>query len=180
MKRSLLVLTLIALALAGSRALAAAGPPPSGPADRWYFGGGVGASFGDVDYVSINPLVGYSFTPKLSAGASIFYVYRDDSRYDPDLSTNDYGGDLFLRYRITQPVYLQAQYSYWNYEVLQVSGTTIRDSYNAYLAGGGFVQPLGNRAAFYVSFLYDFHYSDDRPSPYTDPWVMSAGVTVGF
>jgi hypothetical protein len=180
MNKCLLVVLLIAAACASSPADAAAGPPPAGPADRWYYGGGIGASFGDVEYISINPLVGYSFTPKLSAGTSLFYVYRDDSRYDPDVTTNDYGGDLFLRYRITQPVYLQAQYSYWNYEVPTVGGGTFRDSYNGYLAGGGFVQPLGNRAAFYFSALYDFNYADDEPSPYDNPWVMSAGVTVGF
>jgi len=191
----------VLLAFLASAAGAAESPPPGGPAppspppspsapsgaaaaprwsDRLYYGGCLGASFGDVDYVSLTPMLGYSFNPKLSAGVSLFYVYRDDTRYEPDFTTSDYGFELFGRYRIVAPVFAELRYSHWSYEVLQLSGQTDRDAYDGFLLGGGFLEPMGGRSAFYFSVLYDFNYSTDGLSPYDDPWVVSAGISVGF
>jgi hypothetical protein len=62
-------------------------------------------------------------------------------------------------------------------------GKKLRDSYNSFLAGGGFFQPIGRNAGFFALALYNFSYEEPRPgraSPYTDPLVFRAGVTAGF
>ena len=58
--------------------------------DRLWFGGGIGFGFGDVDYVEVSPIVGYSATEKLSVGGGITYRYRNDDRFAESLSTNDW------------------------------------------------------------------------------------------
>jgi hypothetical protein len=158
-------------------------PPTAAPArppfrDRVFFGGSIGASFGDIDYVAIAPTVGVLVAPKLSVGVAPFWVHRDDST--ADVSTSDVGFDLYGRYRVIPQAFAQIQYSYTDFEYALTGGGTASDSYSAVLAGGGWVQPLGGRSSFIVSTLYDFSYDDDEPSPYDDPWVVSAGVVFGF
>ena len=46
-----------------------------------YYGGGIGLSFwGDYFRISVEPMVGYKITPKLSGGIKIAYEYINDSR----------------------------------------------------------------------------------------------------
>jgi hypothetical protein len=148
--------------------------------DRWWFGGAVGLGFGDVDYVSIEPILGYRVRPDLSVGGRLIYRYRDDNRFEPDLSTSDYGASLFARYTVSRPIFVQAEYEYLDYEYAVLDGTTRRDSVDSWLAGVGVAQRLGGRTGFFALALYNFSYSDDEPSPYDEPWVIRVGVSVGF
>jgi hypothetical protein len=181
-----IVLGLVAGIVAAAASLASAqdppAPPPSHPTtfrDRLYFGGAIGLSFGDIDYYQIAPVAGFHVTPKFSTGVALSWIRREYSE-PVDVSTNDLGVDVFGRYRVLQNAFAQLQYSYFDFEVPLVSGGSVDETYSTVLAGAGWAQPLGNRASFVVSVLYDFGYSDDEPSPYDDPWVMSAGVAVGF
>ncbi|MGB6031755.1 MAG: hypothetical protein WBH55_02890, partial [Bacteroidota bacterium] len=71
-----------------------------------YFGGTLGFNlFGDVFSVSVQPLVGYKFTPKLSGGVTLTYQYVSDSRFDPSRKYHNYGGSVFSRYRIIPQLY---------------------------------------------------------------------------
>jgi len=148
--------------------------------ERWWFGGNVGLAFGDVRYVEVSPLVGYAVTEKLHAGAALTYRYRKDTRFLDDISTSDYGGSLFLRYRVTRPIFLQAEYEYLDYEFVRFDGSTGRDQYDSVLGGVGFVQGVGGRASFFALALYNFSYSDSDPGPYSDPWVVRVGAAFGF
>lgn len=169
----------VALVAAGTAA-SAQSPPPArrSVADRIYFGGSVGLSFGDIDYVQIAPQVGVQITPKVSGGVAASFLRRRYS--NPSTSTSDGGFDVYGRYRLVPQAFLQGQYSYTDFEYPLVSGGTTRDRYSALLAGGGWVQPLGGRASFVGTVLYDLTYSDDEPAPYADPWVVSGGVVFGF
>src|SRR5262249_12355255 len=145
------------------------------------FGGGIGLSFGDVDYVELAPLIGYRFLPKLDGGVQLVYQYQHDSRYAETFTLNNYGANVFTRYFVVPSIFLQAEYQYLNYEYALPSFDTTRSTYNSLLAGGGFSQPMGRQAGFYVSALYNFSYNSTDPhSPYTDPWIIQAGVTAGF
>jgi hypothetical protein len=153
--------------------------------DKMFFGGGLGASFGSsYDFVSVSPLVGYNITPKLAGGVQVQYRYTKYKNTVPSLSTNDYGFSPFLRYNIFPPFFLHVEYEYLSYVyALDVDGKKLRDSYNSFLAGGGFFQPIGRNAGFFVLALYNFSYEEPRPdrvSPYTDPLIIRAGVTAGF
>lgn len=154
----------------------AAPPPPS----RWFYGGGVGLSFGDVDYVSISPLIGYRITPAIHAGLGLQYIYRDDDRYGQSYSTNDYGGDVFGRFYVGQGFFLSAAYEYLRFEYFDVNGARFSDGYDSVFVGGGFARPMGGNASFILSAMYNLNYDDDEISPYDSAWVIGAGVSVGF
>jgi hypothetical protein len=152
--------------------------------ERVFTGGGFGLSFSNYyDYVSVSPLVGYKITPKLAAGLQLQYRYTKYKQYTFKFSTNDYGVSPFVRYNIYAPFFLHAEYEYLNYEFPLSPTESVRRSYNSFLAGGGFFQPLGRNAGFFLLALYNFSYTDPDPgefSPYDNPLVLRAGVTVGF
>jgi hypothetical protein len=163
------------------QAQAEAPPAPAPAASKWFFGGGIGASFGDVDYIEIAPLIGYRLHPRVSTGLGVFWRDRSDDRYSPSVDTTDYGGSLFAQALVTRPIFVHAEYEYVDYEYPTVDGGTARDSTSSFFLGAGVYQPLGGRAGLYASALYNLSYdADDLSSPYDSPWVYRVGVSVGF
>jgi len=152
--------------------------------DRIFTGGGIGASFSSYSsFVSISPLIGYKITPKLAGGLQFTYRYTQYKTISPSVSTNDFGVSPFLRFSVYGPFFLHAEYEYLNYEI-PISGTeTIRQDFNSFMAGGGFFQPIGRKAGFYLMALYNFSYKQSTPtsySPYNSPLILRAGITAGF
>jgi hypothetical protein len=155
--------------------------PPRQQQPRWFFGGGVGAGFGSVDYVTISPLIGMRAAPRLLLGLQPFYRWTRDSLYSPTVTTNDYGAALWVRVPIVKGLFAEADYQYTSYEYPTGFGGTTRGSYNAFLAGGGYSVPAGRNVSVYFSALYDFSYDGNDPHRlYDSPVVVSAGVSVGF
>lgn len=165
------------LAFAVGAAVAAASPVDAG--SRLWFGGGVGAYFGDVNSVSVEPVIGYNVTERFAVGGRLLYRYRHDSRYDPSLSASDYGAGAFARYNLFRGIFVQGEYEYLDYEYRTFDGSEDRDNFDSVLAGAGFSRPMGSKSSFYFMALYNLNY-DDRNSPYSDPWVFRAGVAFGF
>jgi len=164
-------------------------PPPAPPPaetkpsfkERVYVGGGVGLSFGTIDYVSLNPLVGFKLAPRVSLDVQPFYRWTRDSRYSPSVDTTDYGAGVFVRVNIIQGLFGEAGYEYTNYEFVNSLGGTARDTHNAYLAGAGYAFPAGRNVSFYTTALYDFSYDGNDPfRPYDSPVRFQVGVSVGF
>ena len=148
--------------------------------DRLYFGGGFGAQFGDITYVDISPLVGYMITRKLSGGVGISYQYYKDNR--SNYQTNIYGGRVFARQNFSfmkLPLFLYAEYENLSYEYIidytQDGYITQREWVPGVLLGGGFFQPIGDRAGFTIMILYNVIY-DDLRTPYNNP-VVRVGLT---
>jgi hypothetical protein len=167
---------------------APATPPPPPPAKqkspvlhRFFFGGGVGAAFGEIDYIEVAPMVGFKVLPRFDVGLQPFYRWADDSRYSPSVSTTDYGATLFARVRVVAGFFVEADYQYTNYEYPHAGGGTTRASYDSFLAGAGYAFPMGSHVAFYTSALYDFSYdSNDVNRAYDSPVRLQVGVSVGF
>ena len=150
-------------------------------ADNVWFGGGVGMSFGTVDWIEISPIVGYNQTEEFSYGGGLLYRYRKDDRIPGTPSLNDYGANVFVRYRFTPWLFGHGEYEYLNYEFVRFDLSTDRDTFNSFLVGPGISRPLGQRTAFYALALYNLSYDDDDfTSPYDDEWVIRIGVSVGF
>ena len=155
--------------------------PPGSWKKNLFVGGGVGLGFGDVDWVSVEPLIGYRINPKIAVGASLIYQWQNDDRYSQSVSTTAYGGRAFAQYYPKPVFFLQAEYEYLNYEYVQVNLSTVRTDTSAVLAGAGISQPIGGNGFFFASALYNFSYdSNDLTSPYSSPWVYRAGVGFGF
>ena len=151
----------------------------SNAAGGLFYGGSLGASFGDVDYIDIAPMAGMHLSPELSVGVSLLYRHVNDSRGSKTLKTNDYGSTIFARYHIVPSVFLEADYEYLDHEFYRSDLTKDRKQFNSVLAGGGMTSSLGGNVSSYVSVLYNFSY-DEADSPYSDPWTVRFGISVGF
>jgi hypothetical protein len=151
---------------------------------RMYVGGWLGASTSSaVDRVEVAPEIGFQVTPKMQLGGSLVYRYRNDKRFEPDLTSTDLGGSLFGRYFVYAPIFLQAgiEHLSWEYYDGREAGLTKIDAtHTGVLIGPGFALGMGPRAATYMAILYDVNYDSDGPSPYDKPWVFRIGFGVGL
>ena len=154
-------------------------PKSNWATSKWFFGGGFGVSFGTVDAITVAPMIGLRVHPRVSVGTQPYYRWVNDDNYPS--STDEYGATLFVRFQVWRSLFLEGDYQYTNYEYFNTLTSTQRANYNAFLAGGGYAIPMGRNAAMYVSALYDFSYDDnDLTLPYSSPWRVSVGATVGF
>lgn len=148
---------------------------------RMFFGGGIGAAFGTVDYVSISPLVGFHVVPRLDLGIQPFYSWTKDGRYSPSVSTTDYGAGVFARVPIYRGLFAEADYQYASYEYAAAGGGSTRDAQDAVLAGAGYTLGAGRNVGIYFLALYDFTYNaNDLYHAYDSPVRFQIGVSVGF
>jgi hypothetical protein len=147
--------------------------------DKFYFGGGFGLNIGtNITNISVSPLVGYKITDRLSAGVGVMYQYVDFKIYD--ITVNNYGGSIFSRYIITRQFFATTEFEYLNFEFVSSPTESVRQGFDSWFIGGGFVQPLGRMASFTIIGLYNLLYDDAGPSPYNSPFVLRAGINVGF
>ena len=147
--------------------------------DNLFYGGYINLSFGSYTVIGIEPMVGYTINPKLSAGIKVRYNYIKDDRYAQSRTTSTYGGSIFGRYLVTPKFYAQAEAASYNYEYFYLGGGSEREWVPFLFAGGGFIQPLGERSWLNVQILFDV--LQDEKSPYDD-WepFFSIGVGAGF
>src|SRR5262249_8408475 len=87
-------------------------PPEKPKVKRFFFGGGVGLSFGDVDSLELSRMVGMQVVPGFDVGLQPFYRWVKDTRYSPDIETSDYGASIFARFLVIRSFYLEADYQY--------------------------------------------------------------------
>jgi hypothetical protein len=146
---------------------------------KLFFGGSLGMTFGSFTSIRVNPLIGYSFTPKLSAGITGLYEYRTYDYLGQTKKSNDYGGSIFARFRVVQPIYLHAEYSYISYEFYDVNDKSYRQGVPFLFVGAGYVQRVGKNTYVYGQILFDVIQSDKSPYSQWEPFY-SFGVSVGF
>lgn len=153
--------------------------------DKVFYGGGAGfsASSGQTN-ISVYPMVGYKVTPKLSAGVGLTYQYvsiKFSNGSKENLS--NYGYSIFGRYNVTQQFFAHTEYERLSFEYFTNPSLEATDRlwYDSFLVGGGYSENLGGRASFMVTALYNLLYDEsDINQPYSSPWVIRAGVGVGF
>jgi hypothetical protein len=154
--------------------------------ERIVFGGGMGLSFGaQQDFVSVSPVLGYMFTKRLIGGTGVTYRYTNYKFLRPNVQLHDYGVNPYVQFFVYRNIFLQTEYEYLNYEFpVPTSGRTetIRQDFTSFLAGAGFLQPLGKNLGFYLLVLYNFSYVTPQPgqyTPYNSPFVIRAGINIG-
>lgn len=154
-------------------------PPEAKGPSKVFYGGTLGLSFGDYFRISIQPMVGYALTEQVSGGVKVCYEYVSDSRYTPTVTSSNYGGSVFGRFRFIPQAYAHAEFAYMSYEY-RVSGTQSERFWVPFvLLGGGYIQQISPSTSLFVEVLFDV--VQDSKSPYAKgaPWV-SAGVMVGI
>lgn len=147
--------------------------------DKIYYGGNIGLSFGSYTMIAIRPLVAYKFTPQLSGGVKLSYEYISDKRYSSTYNSSNYGGSLFARYRVVQPLYLHAEYAAMNYELYNIAGQSQREWVPFLLLGAGYSQRMSANSWLNVEILFDVLQNDNSPYRSGEPFY-SVGVGVGF
>jgi len=116
-------------------------------------------------------------------GGSLVYRYRNDKRFEPDLTSTDLGGSLFGRYFVYAPFFLHlgVEHLTWEYyDPFQDELTKIDANHTGVLIGPGFTLSMGPRAATYFALLYDVNYDNNGPNPYDEPWVFRIGFGIGL
>lgn len=142
---------------------------------RWYYGVTLGFNFwGDVRRFSIQPMLGFKLTPRLSIGGEVGYEYLKDTSGSVDRDYNNYGASVFSRFRLTPRLYAHGEYTLISYDF--AGG---REVVPFLLVGGGIVQSAGRKVSLYAEVLVDL--LQDENSPYND-WEpqVSVGAAVGF
>jgi len=185
MKNLLLLFLLFAFSFAvgqqdSTRAISQKQSPKTPLSEKIYYGGGVGFNFfGDYFRISLEPMVGYKVTPKLSAGAKLMYEYVNDSRYSTDVTSNNYGGSVFSRFRIIPALYLHAEFAYYSYKYRTENFEGDRNWVPFLLLGAGYSQRIASNTWAYAQALWDVIQDEKSPYSGSEPWI-SVGVGVGF
>jgi len=150
----------------------------------WFVGGAVGLAFGsETSYAEFSPIFGYRFSPLFQLGGSLTFRYRKDKRFEPDLSTTDFGASIVGRFFVYDPIFLQAEVERLKWEYIGITDEgyeSVEDTYTGYYAGFGFVQRASERVAMYMAFLWDFSYDENEPSPNTRPFLVRIGLGYSF
>jgi hypothetical protein len=139
-----------------------------------FYGGNVYLSFGSGTTIGVSPMVGMYFTPQLSAGVGVTYIYytRDD------LKSNVYGGRLMARYDIIPQIYAKTEFSYLVYNDT-FKGVDIGSTSVPYLfVGGGYRQPIGPRSYLELDIMFDVLRNENSQYNNWEP-LISVGVSVG-
>lgn len=162
-------------------ALLGAWSAPAEARGKLWGGGGVGVGFGDVQFAEINGIIGYNVSSRWTTAARLTWRNREDTRFERDVSTNDFGVGVLARFRVTGPFYLQGEVEHLNWEFISPDLSTERDSFNSLLFGAGINQKLSTNVGLFVGVLYNLSYdSSDLRSPYNSPWILRAGVGFVF
>jgi hypothetical protein len=154
-------------------------PRKTSKASKVYFGGTVGFNFGDFTRISVNPMVGYRFTPKLSGGLKVGYEYVRDTRFSETYTSHNFGGSAFGRFRLVPQLYAHAEFASIGYDLPLSTGGSEREWVPFLLLGGGYVQRISPRTSAYVEVLFDVLQDSNSPYESWEPW-LSVGVAVGF
>jgi hypothetical protein len=153
---------------------------PKAPVEsKVFYGGTLGLSFGDYFRLAVTPMVGYKLSPRVSLGLKVQYEYTVDSRYAQEVTSHNYGGSVFARYRIHPKVYVHAEFAEMSYKYASGNFTSERQWVPFILLGGGFVQPISPSTALFLEVLFDVLQDDKSPYAAWTPWI-SVGVGVGF
>jgi len=143
--------------------------------ERLVFGGSIGLQFGTVTNINLSPIIGYQVTEGLVLGAGPTYIYTSVDYGGYKYRYSVYGGRLYGRQRVVENFFAQAELEMLN--VQNYFDPTNRDARKwlvAPLVGATYVQPIGNRAAFVLSVLFNLSYQENL-TPYANPIIR-----VGF
>jgi hypothetical protein len=148
-----------------------------------FYGGQIGLTLGDYFRISIEPLIGYRLTPRLSFGGKARYEYVNDSRYSEDIIAHNYGGGVFSNFFIFKGLYAHGEYSYMSYQYqTEIRGEeyeTEREWVPFLFLGGGYAVQISRSAFFFIEATWDVIQDDNSPYAAGEPF-MSVGVMAGI
>ena len=154
---------------------------PVEAAGKFYVGGGLGFGFGDVDFVDLSGVFAYHVIPPVTIGLRLSWRNREDGRFDPELTTNDYSAAVFTRWFVKRPFFLHAEIERLSWEYVNADLSKARSDTNNFFVGGGVGHPLSKNVSLFATALYNLSYdSSEVRQPYDNPWILRAGVGFSF
>ena len=142
--------------------------------ERLFFGGNLGAQFGNYTYINVAPLGGIKLTDKWSLGSQISYSYVDINYSNYRVQDHIIGASLFSRYFIFKNIFAHVEAEALNGDW---KGTGERFNVNSLFVGGGYMYRLGDKAGFGITGM--FNLLPSTYSPYRNP-IINAGFTYGL
>ena len=140
-------------------------------------GGGIGAQFGNITLVGLNPRVGYFMTDRWVIGAGLEYSYYSDTYFEPTYDTHILGACAYTQYYFLPYLFAQTEYGFVSYDQLLsvMPREKRRIGVSQFLVGGGIIQSLGGHTGAYITVLFDL--IEDENSPYSNP-ILQLGFQV--
>lgn len=153
-------------------------------ADRLWFGGGVGLSFGTVTAIQLDPMVGYKVDQegRFSVGLGGSYWYFRDNRFTLPNDFNAFGYRVFSRYRFIEQAFAHVEWLHMNVETRRfgpLSELGQRQWVPHLLVGGGYVQSVGGRGSVFIQVLFDI-WQDPNSIYFNQGPIFGGGVGFGF
>lgn len=145
--------------------------------DRLYYGGNVGAGFGAISYVLIQPLVGCKITKDFSIGAGFTYNYYSQNYSGVKYTTTIYGGNAFARYIIMENFFAQVGWDRLNVPDYTTGILDSRAWVDNLLVGGGYRQRFSDKGSVVAAVFYNVN--QGPLSPYRNP-IIQIGFNLGL
>lgn len=145
--------------------------------DRLFWGGNLGAWFGNPTFVDISPLVGIQITKKYSMGVGAIYNYYSYKYFNYTYKTNLWGGRIYARYFILENVFAQVGWDRINRDDFYSKSPNARIWIDNILVGGGLRYPISDN--FYAIASGFWNLNQSVYSPYSNP-IIQIGFVGGF
>ena len=155
-----------------------------GEDSKIFYGGNIGFYLWDKSfYLALFPTVGYNISNEFSIGGRLGYAYLSNSRYDPTLTSNNFGGGIFLNYKVTPQVYLLGEFLYFSFErainITQFNYEKERVGVPFLLLGGGYIHRVNDHLSAFLDVSFDVLRDDNSPFSSGRPFIRF-GVGVGI
>jgi hypothetical protein len=146
--------------------------------DKLSFGGNFMLWFGTTTYVYLSPVVNCALNKRINVGLGLIYNYYGYNSGASKFSYSIYGLHSYALGFLTKNVFAKVEFNH----LLQpnVYSYNLNDKvWVSYVyVGGGFRQPLGDRAAFYTSIMYNVN-QNAQSIFYANPMIQ-VGILAGF
>lgn len=120
------------------------------------FGGNFQLQFGTFTFIYLSPTIGYIPFEKLNVGVGVIYnfISLDYGSYGK-YTQSIWGGHSYARYFITDGFFVQGQYDMLRQPNVYSTKADAKTWVEYMMVGGGFRQPIGNKAALSSTILYN-------------------------
>lgn len=145
--------------------------------DRLYYGGNIGAWFGQTTYINLQPLIGVKLSQKFSLGGGVTYNYYSVNAANQKYSTSIYGGNAFARYLVLENLMLQVGWDKLNVPDYYSYNTDRRAWVDNILVGGGYRQQFSEYGSVVALVFYNIN--ESPLSPYQNP-IIQIGFNLRF
>lgn len=146
--------------------------------EKLSFGGNFMVWFGSTSYVYLSPVVNCALTDRLNVGLGAIYNYYGYKSGPTKYSYSIYGLHSYALAFITKNVFGKVEFNH----LLQPNVYSYNYNDKVWVSyvylGGGFRQPLGDRAFFYTSIMYNVN-QNAQSVFYANPMIQ-VGILAGF